>query len=242
MYLSWIIPAKNAELLIEKSVREVDSYLRVKGFEYEILVVENGPRDKTSEIVESLRSEIPALQLLHVPDPGKGGAVKDGILKAKGEIRLFSDADNSTAPNYFDKMLPLFKAGCEVVISSRDAKDAEGAGRDIEEPWYREILGNLGNIVIQLFGVWGIWDTQNGFKALTAATADRIFSQTKIMGFAFDIEMLLLARRFKYKMCIIPVKWKFDPHSTVTLSAYLAVFLDVFRIRWNVMRGIYPKI
>ena len=241
MYLSWIIPAKNEERRIEKTIREVDSYLRTKGLEYEILIVDSYSSDKTAEIVARLQQEIPALKLLESSNPGKGGAVKTGMLASRGEIRLFSDADNSTPPDYFEKMLPLFKGGCDIVISSRDPKDAEGAGRDIKEPVYREILGNMGNLVIQTFGVWGIWDTQNGFKALTAAAADKIFSQMKIGGFAFDIEMLALARRFNYKVCIIPIKWRFDPDSKVTLSAYLAVFLDVFRIRWNIIRGIYPE-
>ncbi|MBI2097006.1 MAG: glycosyltransferase [Candidatus Sungbacteria bacterium] len=241
MRLSWIIPTYNEERRIEKTVREVESYLRPKGFQYEILVVDNGSRDRTSSIIENLRSEIPSLRLLHGTVPGKGGAVKRGMLDAKGDIRLFSDADNSTSPDHFDKMEPLFAKGCEVAVSSRDPKDAAGAGRDIKEPVYREMLGNLGNIIIQTFGVWGIWDTQNGFKACTAAAADKIFSQMKIRGFAFDIEMLALAKRYNYKLCVIPVKWRFDPDSKVTLTAYLSVFLDVFRIRWNLIRGVYAR-
>ncbi|OHA01328.1 MAG: hypothetical protein A3H71_03235 [Candidatus Sungbacteria bacterium RIFCSPLOWO2_02_FULL_48_13b] len=240
MHLSWIIPAYNEERRIEKTVREVENYLHLKGFAYEILVIDNGSRDRTAEIVNKLLVEIPSLRLVAAHESGKGGAVKRGMSAATGEIRLFSDADNSTSPDHFDKMEPFFKNGCDVVISSRDPKDAAGAGRDVEEPWYREILGNMGNLVIQIFGVWGIWDTQNGFKACTAKSAEAIFSQTKIMGFAFDIEMLALARRFGYKIAVIPVKWKFDPDSKVTLGAYLSVFLDVFRIRWNIMRGAYP--
>ncbi len=241
MQLSWIIPAYNEERRIEKTVREVESYLRPKSFGYEILVIDNGSRDHTAEIVNNLKATIPSLRLVAAHDPGKGGAVKRGMSVATGEIRIFSDADNSTPPEYFDKMQPLFKQGYDVVISSRDPKDAAGAGRDIEEPWYREILGNMGNLVIQIFGVWGIWDTQNGFKACTAKAADRIFPQMRIGGFAFDIEMLALARRFGYKIAVIPVKWKFDPDSKVTLGAYLSVFLDVFRIRWNLIRGVYAK-
>jgi len=241
MHLSWIIPAYNEERRIEKTVREVESYLRAKNFDHEILVIDNGSRDKTVEIVKRLAGEITSLKLALAHEGGKGGAVKRGMLEAEGEIRLFSDADNSTPPASFDLMEPLFAKGCEVVISSRDKKDAAGAGRDVEEPWYREILGNLGNLVIQTFGVWGVWDTQNGFKACTAKTADRIFPQMKINGFAFDIEMLALARKYSYKLCIIPVKWRFDPDSKVTLGAYLSVFLDVFRIRWNLIRGAYAK-
>jgi dolichyl-phosphate beta-glucosyltransferase len=111
----------------------------------------------------------------------------------------------------------------------------------VKEPWYRELLGNMGNLVIQIFGVWGIWDTQNGFKAFTAKAAEDIFSRERMQGFSFDIEVLALARKLNYRVGIIPIKWKFDAGSKVTLSAYLQVFLDVFRIRWNLITGKYDK-
>lgn len=243
VYLSWIIPAYNEERRIEKTIREVDAYLRAKNFpgDYEILVANSASKDRTAEIVTRLAREFPRLRLLNMENHGKGGAVKQGMRSSSGEIRLFSDADNSTRPEYFDAMRPRFAEGFDVVISSRDSKDAAGASRDVEEPWYREILGNLGNLVIQLFGVWGIWDTQNGFKAFTAKAAERIFAETRIPGFAFDIEVLALARRFGFRIGIIPVRWVFDPDSKVTIKAYLQVFLDVFRIRLNLLRGAYTR-
>ncbi len=235
MYLSWIIPALNEERRIEKTLREVDQYLRSKNFQggYEIVVADSSSRDRTEAIVTNLKKEIPHLRLIVLPKTGKGAAVKAAMLEASGDYRIFSDADNSTAPQYFDAMEELFKKGFDVVISSRDSKDAKGAKRDIEEPWYREILGNMGNMVIQIFGVWGIWDTQNGFKATTKKAAEEIFSRTKMNGFSFDIEMLALARRLHYKIGIIPVRWKFDPDSKVTLGSYIKVFSDVFKIRGN---------
>lgn len=240
MYLSWIIPAHNEERRIEKTLREVDAYLRGKQFPagYEI-VVSSSANDQTNEIVNRLSQEIPHVRLFTTEHRGKGWGVKQAMLDAKGDIRLFSDADNSTAPEYFDAMEKLLKAGSGVVISSRDKKDATGASRDVKEPWYREILGNAGNLVIQIFGVWGIWDTQNGFKALTAKAAQDIFSRTRMEGFSFDIEMLALARKLGYKIGIIPVRWKFDPDSTVTLGAYLKVFVDVFKIRLNLITNKY---
>lgn len=241
MYLSWIIPSYNEERRIEKTIREVDAYLRKKNFPdgYEIIVSNSASRDHTKEIVERLMREIPSLSLLNLENKGKGWAVKEAMRSAHGGIRLFSDADNSTAPEYFDAMIPLFAEGCDVVISSRDPKDAKGASRDVKEPWYREILGNMGNLVIQIFGVWGIWDTQNGFKAVTAKAAENIFSKSRMRGFSFDIEMLALARRAGYRIGIIPIRWKFDPDSKVTLAAYIRVFLDVFRIRWNIITHKY---
>ena len=243
MYLSWIIPSYNEERRIEKTIRDVAAYLRAKNFPggYEILVSNSASTDRTSEIVERLAAEIPNVRILNLPNRGKGWAVKEGVLNARGDIRLFSDADNSTAPNYFDAMEPLFRQGYDIVISSRDPKDASDASRDIKEQWYREVLGNAGNLVIQIFGVWGIWDTQNGFKACTAKAGNDIFSRTRMTGFSFDIEMLAIAKKLKYRIGIVPIHWKFDPDSKVTLKSYIQVFIDVFKIRWNFIRGAYKK-
>lgn len=241
MYLSWIIPCYNEEHRIGKTIREVEAYLRAKNFSYEIIAVDDNSKDKTREVIRDLMGEIPNLRLIEKSPKGKGGAVRQGMLEARGEIRLFSDADNSTAPDHFDKMGPFFETGYDVVISSRDSKDAEGASRDVEEQWYRELFANLGNLMIQALGVWGIWDTQNGFKAFTAKAAETIFSRLTILGWAFDIEVLVLARRLGYKLAIIPVRWRFEADSKVTLGTYIEVFKDVFRIRWNVISGKYSK-
>ncbi len=242
MYLSWVIPTYKEERRIEKTVREVAAYLRGKKFPggYEIIVADSSSPDRTEAIVLGLKKEIPALQLLRVENKGKGWGVKQGMLAAQGEIRLFSDADNSTPPQSLDNMLPFFVQGYDIVISSRDPKDAPGASRDVEEPWYREIMGNAGNFMIQLVGgAWGIWDTQNGFKALTALATEEIFSRIRMNGFSFDIEMIALSRRLEFKLGIIPVKWKFDPDSKVTLKDYFRVLADVFKIRWNLITNKY---
>lgn len=243
MYLSWIIPMHNEERRIEKTLREVDAYLRAKNIAggYEIIVIDNASTDRTVEIVRKLETQIACLRLIQEPNKGKGQAVRLGMLEAEGDIRLFSDADNSTAPSYFDAMEPLFREGYDVVISSRDPKDATGASRDVEEPWYRELMGNVGNLIIQVFGVWGIWDTQNGFKGFRAKAAQTIFPCQRMQGFSFDIELLAIARKRGYRIGVIPVRWKFDPDSKVTLKAYLQVFLDVFRIRWNLITHKYGE-
>ena len=243
MYLSWIIPMHNEEHRIEKTLREVDAYLCAKNITggYEILAVDSASTDNTIKAVERLKSEIANLRLIREANKGKGWTVRLGMLQALGEIRIFSDADNSTAPGYFDAMEPLFRNGYDVVISSRDPKDAAGASRDIKEPMLRELMGNAGNMIIQIFGVWGIWDTQNGFKAFTAHAAQDIFSRERIQGWAFDIEVLALARKLGCRVGIIPVRWTFDADSKVTFKAYLQVFLDVFRIRWNLITRKYDR-
>jgi len=242
MYLSWIIPAYNEEKRIEKTIREVDAYLRSRNLPggYEIIVANSASGDRTADIVERLRGDISGLRLMNVENQGKGWAVKQGMLASRGEIRLFSDADNSTAPQYLDAVLPRFQEGYDVVISSRDPRDAPGASRERgREPMYRRLFSTVGNLVIQLVGVAGLWDTQNGFKALTARAAQAIFLQSRIEGFAFDIELLALARRFGYRIAVIPIHWRLDPESKVTLQGALRVFLDVFRLRWYLMTGAY---
>ncbi len=241
MYISWIIPARNEERRIEKAVHEVDSYLRSRNFPggYEIIVSNSASSDRTSDIVARLRRDVRHLSLLDVERRGKGLAVKHGMLRARGDIRLFSDADNSTEPTYFDDMIPLFAAGYDVVISSRHPRDAAGASRGGAEPWYRHLSAPLGNFVIRAAGVPGIRDTQNGFKALTATAAEAIFLRSRISGFGFDVEVLALARMLGYRIGIIPVRWAFNPHGTVTFAAYPEMLGGILSIRWNVIRGRY---
>lgn len=240
MYLSWIIPTHNEEKRIERTIREVAAYLDTKGFEYEIITADSA-KDQTRSIVQHLTLEFPRLRLLEIENKGKGYAVKSGMLSAKGEICLFSDADNSTTPQHFDAMIPFFKNGYDVVISSRSRRDAPGAGRTVREPLYREFLGKAGNIIIQVIGIWGIWDTQNGFKAFTHHAAQAIFTNISILGWAFDVEALVLAKKKKYKIGIIPVLWRYETDSKVNWKTYLEVLRDTFRIRWNLMTGKYAR-
>lgn len=241
MYLSWIIPAYKEERRIEKTLREVDAYLKSKNFSggYEIMVVDSSSPDRTQNLVKSLQPQISNLQLLVAENKGKGWAVKQGMLKARGEIRLFSDADNATSPEHFDKMIPLFEKGYETVISSRNPLDAPGAFQEIPESLLRRLGGRVGNILIQLLAVPGIWDTQNGFKAFGAQAAEDIFSRTLITGFAFDVEVLAIARKLGYEIGIIPVCWKHHPDSSVSARNFIEVLRDLFKIRWNLLLNKY---
>lgn len=244
MYLSWVIPAHNEERSIEKSVREVDAYLRVKKnfdplFRYEIVVINAGSIDKTQEIAERLGREIQNFSVLVTDGRGKGWAIKRGMLESHGDIRLFSDADNATSPDHWDRMEPLFQKGYDVVIGSRNFRDVPGARQRIKEPLIRRIAGQMGNLWIQALAVQGIWDTQAGFKAFTKNSAEDIFSRTRMNGFSFDIEVLVLARRLGYTIGIAALDWKHNPDSRVTMKSYVHVLFDVLRIRWNLLTGKY---
>lgn len=244
MYLSWIIPAHNEERNIEKSVREVDAYLRTKknldpSFQYEIILINGGSTDRTQEIAERLQKEIPNFSVLATDGRGKGWSVGLGMLQSRGDIRLFSDADNATSPDHWDRMAPLFQKGRDVVIGSRHFRDVPGAQQRIKESLIRRIAGQMGNLWIQIFAVPGIWDTQAGFKAFTKKAAEDIFSRIRMIGFSFDIEVLALARRRGYAIGIVALNWKHNPDSRVTMRSYLQVLLDVLKIRWNLISGKY---
>lgn len=239
MKISWIIPCYNGEHFIEKTVREVEQYLKALGMDHEVIVVDNASTDRTYAVVSALIREMPHVRLIKEPKKGKGAAVRKGMLEATGDIRLFADADNSTPLATLEVMLPLFEKGCDIVISSRDEKDAKGAGRSVKEPFYRELFGKMGNLAIQVLGIWGIWDTQNGFKALTGDAARLLFSKMKIDGFAFDVEMLALAKKQAYRIGIVPVVWKYEKESTVTLATYPKFFGDIIKMKVNLLRGAY---
>jgi dolichyl-phosphate beta-glucosyltransferase len=155
------------------------------------------------------------------------------MLKASGRLRFFCDADNSTDIAHFDKMIPLFKDGYDIVIASRHWRDAAGAKHAVPQAWYKRIIGQVGNIIIQTVAVPGIWDTQCGFKAFRVEVAERIFSQITIEGWAFDIEVLALARAANYKTGIIPAYRINDTRSHVRPFDYARVLGDTFRVRAN---------
>lgn len=239
-YLSVIIPAYNEEDQIAKTLLSIDHYLEKQNYDYEILVVNDGSKDKTAEVVKNFANIIKNLRLIdNDKNHGKGWVVRQGMLQAKGKYRLFTDADNSTSIEHLEKMWPYFAKAYQVVIGSRERKDAPGAKQAVPQSFFKRQLGNLGNILIQLVAVWGIWDTQCGFKAFSAKAAKDIFSRSLVDRWGFDIEALALARRLGYKIAIVPVYWINNPKSRVSLKGYLNTFLELFQIKWNLISDKY---
>ena len=234
MYLSVIIPAYNEEKNIEKTVRSIFGYLKEKIPEHEIIVVTDGSTDRTADITRLLKTEISTLELVEFKNNrGKGFAVKTGMLKARGDFRLFTDADNSTTIDHVEKMMSYFQKGFDVVIASiavRGHKVATGS-----EPAWRRIFGKLGNLFIQIMAVPGIHDTQRGFKIFTVEAAEKIFSKMTIERWGFDVEALALARKFGFKIKEVPVNWKNAPESHVGLKAYFQVLMETVKIRRNLI-------
>ncbi|MEK7062262.1 MAG: dolichyl-phosphate beta-glucosyltransferase [Patescibacteria group bacterium] len=242
-FLSVIIPAYNEAKRLPLTLIDINKHLKKADFSYEILIVNDGSTDETAEAVARFSHIMENLRLINQKNTGKGGAVKNGMLEAKGQIRLFMDADNSTAIDQFDKMMPYFsvkdgKEGYGVVIGSRDVK---GAQLVPPQPWYKRLVGNLGNLFIQFMLLPGIWDTQCGFKAFTAEATEKIFPLIKINRWGFDVEILALAKKFGYKIKEIPVVWVNSPFSHVKASAYIQVLWEVVKIRYWITMGKYKN-
>ncbi|MCH7883023.1 glycosyltransferase family 2 protein [Patescibacteria group bacterium] len=240
IYLSVIIPAYNEEDRIARMLDVVWAYLKRQSYSSEIIAVSGNSTDNTVSVIKNKMDRISNLSVIDQKDnKGKGDAVREGMLNARGEIRLFTDADNSTDISHFDKMRPLFDQGYEVVICSRDSRDAFGAQQATSQTWYKRFLGQAGNLFIQLVVVRGIWDTQCGFKAFREFAAEKIFSQQKIPGWGFDIEVLALARALGYKIGMVPAYWINDPKSHVRFSTYFQVLYETIKIRLNFLSGKY---
>jgi len=238
--LSIVVPAYNEAARLPAIFARIQEYLSLLSVRAEIIVVLDGPTDATLEIAQMAIRELPQLKILERKvNRGKGYTVKEGMLAARGQIRLFTDADNSTDIAHFDKMKPLFDKGYDIVIASRNAADAPGALQVVSQAWYKRAIGRLGNRIVQIAAVPGIWDTQCGFKAFRAEAAERIFSQTTIDRWGFDIEVLALARRLNYKIGIVPARWLNDERSHVRMSDYLHVLGDTFTVRRNLSTGKY---
>ena len=238
--MSVIIPAYNEEKSISNTLLAVDNYLSKQNYSYEILVVNDGSKDKTGKIVENFKNLIKNLRLIdNQSNRGKGYVVRRGMLEAKGQYRLFMDADNATSVEHLEKIWPFLKEGFEVVIGSRDRKDAAGAKQAVSQSFLKRQLGNSANLLIQLVAVPGIWDTQCGFKVFSAEAAQNIFSKCLIDRWGFDIEALALARRLGYKIAIIPVYWVNNPNSRVNWKGYLKTFAELFKIKWNLITDKY---
>lgn len=238
VYLSVIIPAYNEEERLPKTLIEIGDYFKHQPYTYEIIVVNDGSKDGTGLAVERLIGKVAKLKLIdnHI-NHGKGYVVRQGMLAAGGRIRLFTDSDNSTPIREIEKILPFFKENYDLVIGSRDAK---GAKLDPPQPLIRRFLGEgwglLTNIMV---GTWGIADTQCGFKAMTAQAAQEIFPKCRINRFAFDPEILLLARISKHRVKEVGILWKNDTRSTVKVNSMVKMFQDLLRIRLNQIKGIY---
>ena len=245
--LSLIIPAYNEERRLPPTLEHVVDFLKSCDFSYELLVVDDGSRDGTRQLVRDFAVKHNFVRLVqydsagHPVNRGKGFAVRQGVLNSVGANVLFSDADLSTPIEELHKLIGAIQKGeCDVAIASRALP---GSILAVHQPWYREAMGRCFNKVVQLVAVPGVKDTQCGFKAFRGDVAKRIFTVARIDGFGFDPEILYLARKFGQRIAEIPVTWEHRDESRVSpLSAPLQMMRELLTIRLNDARGCYtPK-
>lgn len=239
--LSIIIPAFNEERRLPKALERIYSYLAERKWQTEIIVVDDGSSDSTAQIVERSRQEHPEVRLVsNGRNRGKGYSVRHGMLEARGEIALFTDADLSTPMEEADKLFAaLREPGCDGAIGSRAIDRSLIL---VHQSRFREAIGILFNRFVQLLTGLRFVDTQCGFKAFRRERARIVFEQQRTEGFGFDPEILFLARRHGLVVAEIPVCWVNDPASKIhVIRDSIDMLLSVLGIRWNAWLGRYPR-
>ena len=237
--LSIIIPSYNEELRLPATLERIAAYLSSYGREAEILVVDDGSKDGTAAVAESLRKKIPTLRVIsNGVNRGKGHSVRRGMQEARGRIALFTDADLSAPIEEAVKLIDALEI-YDVAIGSR-AMDRSLIS--VHESPFREFAGIIFNKIVRIVLWLPFVDTQCGFKAFRRERCGIIFEQQTIERFGFDPELLYLARHHGLRAFEIPVRWGHSPATKVSmLHDSIQMFIDIFTIRWNSLRGRYPR-
>ena len=233
--LSIVIPAYNEARRLPETLARLYRWLGSTTLRTEIVVVDDGSTDGTAEAARETGGEKITL-LRHEPNRGKGYAVRRGMLAATGERRLMTDADLSTPIEELPRLMRELDHGADVAIGSRAVA---GARIEIHQSAYREAMGRIFNRLVRLLLLPGLKDTQCGFKLFTARAAEEAFGACRLDGFSFDVEALFVARRRGLRIAEVPVVWRNDEASRVSLGGGGAAFVDLFRIRFLAWRGVY---
>ncbi|HSS75603.1 MAG TPA: dolichyl-phosphate beta-glucosyltransferase [Thermoanaerobaculia bacterium] len=228
--LSVVVPAYNEEGRLEPGLRRAVEYLRGRGRPFELLVVDDGSRDGTSAVAASFAAEGVRV-IRHERNRGKGAAVRTGVVASRGARVLISDADFSTPIEEVVKLEARLGDGTPLVIGSRGMDSSQVRQH---QPFYREMMGRTFNLIIRLVGVRGIRDTQCGFKLAAGDTGRSLFSELTLDGFAWDVEMIWLARRRGYGVAEVGVVWVNSPDSRVDpIRSSLSMLRDVVLMRFR---------
>jgi dolichyl-phosphate beta-glucosyltransferase len=237
--LSIIIPAWNERVRLPDTLRRVEEYLHANAWTFhEVIVVDDGSTDGTAETVSAIARENPHIRLLRNPgNRGKGYSVRHGMLEARGEWRLFSDADLSTPIEELEKLwCSVVQGKDEIAIGSR-ALDRSLIG--VHQPGMRETFGRMFNGVMRAAVGLPISDTQCGFKLFRGDVAEEVFSRQTLERFGFDVEVLYIAFKRGYGIAEIPVVWNHMEGSKVNMLSGLHAFGELAQVRWNSMKGKY---
>lgn len=223
---------------MENNLKAIESYFKNLGKPFEIIIVLDGPTDGTPELVREKTNDLENIKIIdRKENKGKGYSVREGFMKAEGEIRLFTDMDGATPIEMFDRFLPKFENGADVVFASRDM---HGSEVKVHQFFLKEWAGNLGNFLIQAgTGLWGVRDTQCGFKAFRQEVIENVVPRMVVDRWGFDFEILMIAKKLGYKIEQVPVEWFDKGESLVGLSGYFSTFRDLFKVKMNMILGVY---
>ena len=235
--LSVIIPAYNEERGVRGTLRLLSAYLAAREWQWEVRVVDDGSTDGTRQIVEEFSRSEPRVVLQAEPHRGKGGAVRAGMLASRAAYRFMCDADLSMPVREIDRFMPP-AFDTDVAIGSR-----EGIGaRRVGEPLFRHVAGRVFNSLVRFSTIRDIQDTQCGFKMFSAAAAETIFPRVTVEGWAFDIEVLYLARLHNLRVREIPIEWHFRADSRLRMGRdSITMLREVMRVRRRARRGDYSR-
>lgn len=238
--LSLIIPAFDESFHIASVLKAACNYIETEAITAEVLVVDDGSSDDTPEQVRPFTAKYNWVHLLRHPENlGKGAAVRTGMLNGTGEYLVFTDADLSYAIEDVGTMLTVLQGGADLAIGSRTA---EGSQTLVPPPLLRNLFSKMFSLVVQLVAIRGIEDTQCGFKGFRHGAATDIFRRLTVTGFAFDVEVLVLARTLGYKIETVPVHYIARETSKVhVLRDSLRMLAQLVRIRANQASGVYRR-
>ena len=237
IFLSIIIPAFNEEKRIPNTLLNLLNYLSAKSYKWEIILVDDGSTDRTSEIAKEIIKNNSLTVIKNHLNQGKGYSVKRGVLSSKGKVLFFSDADLSASIEDLDKMLLWIDRGYDIVIGSRMLPESI---IEVRQPLHRELMGKIFNLLVQSLVLKGFKDTQCGFKCFKRESALQVFSLQRLAGFAFDVEILYIAQKCGFKIKEQPVRWTNSPASKVhLLKGSLSMILELLKIRLYNWKGYY---
>lgn len=236
-HVTVVIPVFNEQERIAKTLYAIKDYLSMQDFCSDVLIIDDGSNDLTSEIVkvvniygEEVKSQKAGLLVQNVKNVGKGYSIAKGLLLAKGEIIVFTDADSSTPIEELEKLIHKIDEGFDIVIGSRTLPDSEISCR----PGIRSAFSKAFNLTASLLGLVNVSDSQCGFKAYRRDCAQDIATRQQTTGYCFDVEHLHMAEKLGYKVAEVPVRWTHETGSTVSLlNDSLSMFVDLIKIRWT---------
>ncbi len=234
--LSIIIPAYNEAERLPPSLEKVQAFIAQQPYQTEVIVVENGSTDQTYALALAFCEKMPELRVLREEKSGKGLAVRSGMLAARGQVRIFCDADFSMPVEEIRKFVPPQLQEMDVAIASRELPQS----KRVDEPEYRHWIGRVFNAMVRVSILPGLQDTQCGFKAFSAEVAEQVFNLQTLPGWSFDAEVLVIARELGYQIREIPITWVYKPGTRLNIvQDSIKMAADLWKIRRNARRGVY---